>query len=759
MIESIEIADIATYGPQPQSLGELRKINYVFGANGSGKTTISRIIADPAFGPKCQCKMRTGSQTEAVVLNRDFVQRNFGELRGVFTLGEEQKDTLERIDEAKRQLDKDLATLAANKKTLSGEDGTCGKKGELKTLEKDFQEKCWAVKSKYDSRFTEVFRGVRGSAMSFKDRILKEAETNTAELQDLSNLEMRAKSVYGGEPKKVGTVATLDAGSLLSYESHPVLKKAVIGTADAAVAEVITQLSNSDWVRQGLEFASTFPGVCPFCQQRISEGIISSLNSYFDAAFEEDTKEIHKLLTTYGSHSADLAKPLRIITSSANPFLNRDSIEVQKDILQQRLEANLRQLKLKKEKPSQPIGLSPLRDVISKINALVADANRKTTEHNRMLDNLALEQQKLANEVWRFVLEELDVDLSHFLKNRSSLDKAISGLSDSIDKVEARIRERNAEIQSLERQSTSVRPTVDAINALLKKFGFDGFNLSLTDDERYYRLVRPNGEIATETLSEGEKTFVVFLYFYYLLRGSTAQSGMTTDRVAVFDDPVSSLDSDVLFIVSSLIREVCANVRAGLGHVKQVFVLTHNVYFHKEVTYDSARQPDSVRSDESFWIVRKRERFSNIKRQNHNPIKTSYELLWSEIRVPDNTTTGIENTLRRILEHYFTILGSVKNDEICNKFDGQDKLLCNSLFSWVNAGSHSVFDDAHMSPGDTSPENYLRVFKSIFHKMGHIAHYQMMMGETDDAAEETEAPARDTSAAVPAPLGNRTERR
>ena len=53
-------------------------------------------------------------------------------------------------------------------------------------------------------------------------------------------------------------------------------------------------------------------------------------------------------------------------------------------------------------------------------------------------------------------------------------------------------------------------------------------------------------------MSEGEKTFVTFLYFYHLLKGSESDSGMTTDRIVVFDDPVSSLDSDVLFIVSRL---------------------------------------------------------------------------------------------------------------------------------------------------------------------------------------------------------------
>jgi wobble nucleotide-excising tRNase len=56
-------------------------------------------------------------------------------------------------------------------------------------------------------------------------------------------------------------------------------------------------------------------------------------------------------------------------------------------------------------------------------------------------------------------------------------------------------------------------------------------------------------------------------------------------------------------------------------------------------------------------------------------------------------------------------------------------MICKSLFSWVNAGSHSALDDAHITPSDAMTQNYLRVFKSIFERMDHHAHYEMMMGD------------------------------
>lgn len=212
------------------------------------------------------------------------------------------------------------------------------------------------------------------------------------------------------------------------------------------------------------------------------------------------------------------------------------------------------------------------------------------------------------------------------------------------------------------------------------------------------------------------------------MKGSDSESGITKDRVVVFDDPVSSLDSDILFIVGSLIKGLFDEVRTGAGHIKQVFVFTHNVYFHKEVTFNPKRHEEAM-NEETFWIVRKPAHVTKIEKCPSNPIKTSYELLWSEVRSPDRSNLAIQNTLRRILENYFKILGGVDPDEITGMFEGKEKLICKSLFSWVNDGSHYAHDDIYVSIDNSTVENYLNVFRAIFDKAGHFAHYEMMMGD------------------------------
>jgi hypothetical protein len=141
MIERISVANVATFHPtDPEVLNDLRQFNCIFGSNATGKTTISRVIADPAFSSTCQCTWKNGTPLEPLVLNRDFIDKNFSQLRGVFTLGEEQKDVEEKINAAKELETREREQLASLKRNLEGDDDNGGKKAELADLDTDYRD-------------------------------------------------------------------------------------------------------------------------------------------------------------------------------------------------------------------------------------------------------------------------------------------------------------------------------------------------------------------------------------------------------------------------------------------------------------------------------------------------------------------------------------------------------------------------------------------------------------------------------------------
>src|SRR5690554_4006089 len=121
MLESLVIAGCATYSQEVQTLAPCKKVNFLFGANGSGKTTISRVIADPDAHPGCRLSWTNGQQLERLVYNSDFVERNISTtIKGIFTLGEESADTIAKIDAAKRKLDEAREEIHKLENTLRG---------------------------------------------------------------------------------------------------------------------------------------------------------------------------------------------------------------------------------------------------------------------------------------------------------------------------------------------------------------------------------------------------------------------------------------------------------------------------------------------------------------------------------------------------------------------------------------------------------------------------------------------------------------
>ena len=741
MIEGIRIKSVASFGEEQQVIDDLSQNNFFYGANGSGKTTISRVIADEDEYSECTVVWRGGNKLQTLVYNLDFVDKNFNsdaELKGIFTLGEKNEADLKAIEDAKTDADKLESDIQGEKKTLAGEDGTGGKEAELENLESEFEGHCWTVKGKYDEDFKEAFKGVRDKKAKFKTKLLAEVEGNKADLQTLEELKAKCATVFADNLEKMSLIPPLLYSDLVDLETVEILAKKVIGKEDVDIAAMIKKLGNSDWVKQGLAYYDQNDDICPFCQQDTDEAFAESLNKYFDETYLNDIGAIDQLATNYEAHSTAIIQRLQSIVDAAPQYLDCEKLESQKSLVETKIGANKQHIERKKKEASLVVALEFLEGVLDEISLAIKTANEKVALHNKTVDNIGQEKRNLTSQIWKYVIEEAKAVYDSYTGRKVPLEAAITGLKTGIADKQAEKKIKLDEIRGLEKNITSIQPTVDEINALLSSFGFTGFKIAKSLKDGYYSIVRPDGSEAKETLSEGERSFLTFLYFYHLLKGSTSESGITENRVVVIDDPVSSLDSDILFIVSNLIKRLFSDIRSGVGHIKQVFVLTHNVYFHKEITFNQKRT-DGTMNEETFWIVKKIDQCSVTEKHNDNPVKTSYQLLWNEVKDEKRSILTIQNTLRRILENYFKILGNINNDEITDKFEGKEKQVCGSLFSWVNDGSHFALDDLYVSCDAAMVDTYLAVFKKIFEKSGHIAHYNMMMGITGEEATPDEA--------------------
>jgi wobble nucleotide-excising tRNase len=700
------------------------------------------VVANKAKPEHANCSIawKDGNEMQPLVYNRDFVDANFnpdGNLKGIFTLGEKDIANELAIKAKKEEVDRYGKEITQRANTLGDLAHKSGKAQELAELEADFKERCWTQKRKHDDAFAEAFTGVRNDAARFKDRVLSQNQSNVAQPQTLEYLTERAATVFGEAPQRQAIMPMLAFAGIVALEAAPILAKKVVGKEDVDIAEMIHRLTHSDWVKAGQAHFEASAPKCPFCQQAAPEGLTASLESYFDETFEQDTQAIADLQAAYDRESKSLLLALDAIEQSTSTFLDKEAFAREQKLVDAKLRSNALILVNKRKEPSAPQQLESLAEPLTAIFDLVEAANAKVADHNRIVDGIGAERTKLVAQVWRHILDDMAVELEAYSRKKKAIEAAIDSLKRQIKTAEEAKANAERELRELEKKATTVQPTVDAINELLKSFGFKTFTLARAGDQPHYKLLRHDGKDAKHSLSEGEKSFVTFLYFFHLIKGSDSESGAAMDRIVVFDDPVSSMDSDVLFIVSSLIRSLFDDMKNGQSYVKQVFVLTHNVYFHKEVCFSSplrkggggGKGGKSAASNlsRSYWVVRKSPNGPKLERFDENPVKTSYELLWDEVRKDERNPLTIQNTMRRILEHYFKILGGVDFDEICEKFDGKEKLVCRSLLSWVNDGSHFSHDDAHFAFGQDAIDDQVEIFKKIFERAEHLPHYDMMM--------------------------------
>lgn len=629
MIRNISIKNTATFDETGIEVLEFKKVNFFYGANGSGKTTISNFIYEPtnARFTECQLKWQNDIKLKSLVYNKEFRDRNFGKgtIDGVFTLGQATKEEAELIEEKREEL-KELKEKGIQQKAVL--DKQIEKRDDL---EDDFREEVWtSIYKKHEANFKEAFKGVM-QKKPFLVRLLEEFENNISELRTIEELKERAETILGEIPIKIPEIPTIDFARLLEIEQEDIWSKKIIGKSDVEIAKLIQRLNINDWVNEGKKHLQENK-TCPFCQEEtITQNFRNQLESYFDETFVSDTKKTKDLNDDYVRVFENIINELQQIENTEK--LNKKTkLDLDKFIsllktLNSQFVANKELLNSKIKEPSRSIAITSTKEQFEEIEKLIITANITIKKHNDIVDNYATERNKLVNEIWKFIIENNRTRIEYFIKHKSGLQKGIDSITKKVTELRDKYQKLDKEIKELTKNVTSIQPSVDEINQTLKSFGFENFEIVPSKlGTNQYQIQRTNGELAESTLSEGEITFITFLYFLQLVKGSTKETEITDERILVIDDPISSLDSNVLFVVSSLLKEITKNIRNGQGNIKQLILLTHNVYFHKEVSFINGRTKEC--NETNFWILRKIENVSFLQDfELVNPIQNSYELL------------------------------------------------------------------------------------------------------------------------------------
>ncbi len=744
-ISQIVLKNVATFDENGASFENLNSINFIYGTNGSGKTTTSSFLKNLAENriedkfANSKIEWHNDEILKIEVYNKQFKEEQFrnSQVKGIFTLGKKTNENLENIESKKESINKENEKKTKNEKSLQK------LKQEREEKEKDFTDSCWEkLYKKNEEDFKETLEGFK-LKKKFKEKILKEFKNNKHNESEIGKLEKLKENIRIVFSKNQTELVPLECNltDFDSVENHSIWEQKIVGSGDAIIADLIKKLSNEDWVAQGREYLSKDGNACPFCQQEtITEEFKKQLESYFDTSYQESTDTIKKMKEDYASRTAEMLERLdEIVKTEQNNLQTKLDTEIFKRIietLRSKINGNWQKMHDKSKEMSRSFDLESTKNEIKEIRDLIDTANQQIANHNEMIKDIQNQKKICVEQTWKFLVNEFKSDIQEYNKKHCGLEKGINNLEKEISENQEKIKKFENEIRELEKTMVSIKPIVNKINVLLKGYGFTNFSLACAEDEKSYRIQREDGQLVGETLSEGEVTFITFLYYYHLTKGSLKENDVSKNKVLVIDDPISSLDSNILFIVSVLVKDLMKETMEEKTNIKQVIILTHNTYFYKEITleYDLKRYQGKY----SFWIIKKDSNISKIEKFEESPIKNSYELLWQEVRwakekqAKENNISwvSLQNVMRRIIEYYFRILGGFKhNDSLSEYFENiEEKQICNSFISWFNDGSHGISDDLFVQSQDTSIETCLKVFENIFKKTGHEAHYKMMMG-------------------------------
>lgn len=737
MLTSLTLSSIATYPAQGVTIDGLQPVSFIYGTNGSGKTTLSNYVAAPEAEGYAECAMQWqgGEPLPVHVYNKRFREQNYLEdIPGVFTMGDASVARMAEIkakEEGRKALADGYRQQKAQKATYEAQ---------IQAEQSRFTDQLWNLYARpCKEAFAPAFKGAATKA-GFEDRLLQEAKSNAADVSTLEDLKERAVVAFSAEPVALEFLPRPDAARLLEVETDTVWATPIVGKTDVPIAALIGILSNSDWVNAGRSYL-TDSDTCPFCQQQtVTEAFRQQLEQFFDESYAQSLKQLSDLRGEYAAEAHRLRELTATILTTEqrnrHTKLDTEAFAAEVEALRASLEATIAAMDTKLKEPSRKVELPSIASPCERVTDRIHQANERISEHNTTVKSINTERISLTRAVWRYVVEESATIRSSHTKVMAGLQKSLAEANARFDATVEQGRKLSAELKELTKGMAGVEASVIEINGIIESFGFNNFRLDVSKESPgCYRIIRPDGTPAGDTLSEGETTFVTFLYFYRLMVGGLAADTVNQRRVIVVDDPISSLDSNVLFVVSSLLRRHIREIREGKGNIAQLIILTHNAYFQKQLAIDKGRDKEMPHT--AYWVLRRKGKWTAvIDHGKKNPVSSTYQLLWSEVRDNEGASAiGVQNAMRRILEYYFTVLGVSGNiSKLPETFkdNPRDQMLSESLLSWAHGGSHDIADELHTSDADDSKERFLHVFRKIFEANGQEGHYEMMMGEVGE---------------------------
>jgi wobble nucleotide-excising tRNase len=546
-------------------------VNIIYGVNGSGKSTLASLLAaaprDDGWKTGLRVTVLDDHGNAATVstpdhqvwqsirvFNKEYVADNLrfdaggdSGTRPLLILGKKHIDREDRVNAASgrlAQIADDLpATKAKRSKAVKARDGLATRTAT------QLVEELQGVGSRYAARSYDARKVKQGLA----------AHTDTSATYDVAvELEVARSS-------SLPAVALPARLSFDAAVSQGAVRDLLAQKATAQPIEVLrADHAKADWVQTGLTLHQSGDR-CAFCAGVLTPERQVELERHFDESLRalqgdmrtvlgqldragEALDEVARALPAAEGLHADIKEEWRAERSAVDAAI--DELRLRLQSLRQLVEDKAPHLFTALDMPAELPGrggvdLSQLAALLERHNKLSGDADGRRLEAARRVETQRIE-----------AIREEYAELTEVIEDAAVL----------IGSLEAEQGALRSELRALAQDDMDAVPLANSLNEdLARLLGREDLSFSLSD-EGY--SIRRAGQPALY-LSEGEKTAISLLYF---LKSLDAHDCDRANAIVIIDDPVSSLDSNVVAGVSA---HLWARL-VGRGKCRQLFLLTHS---------------------------------------------------------------------------------------------------------------------------------------------------------------------------------------
>lgn len=676
------------------NIEEFKDKNIIYAWNYSGKTTLSRLFSSlkektvhPDY-PNAYFKVTTDISAfesnnldkfslPVEVFNSDYIKDNlrwgFDEKISAisFEVGDVAKFS-KRIEE----LNTLIGEINGNEKFKGKKDSFIGALKEFDAFE--------------DSLFSDEAKRIKNdifwSTIEFTKVHLKKIKKDVSIdiekhiIKSKKDIEEIGKVILIKEPKEVLAEIGFDSNF---KELVRDTKEALEFIPSKSIITDIIKSSNEiyDWTKSGLKLHS-IGEKCSFCGNIITEFRYDQLIDYFKSQTSELKEKTNDLLKLIAKEEEAVNSD--ILTYSINDFNDSFQNDFQKlkddfDKELKKYKSKLKSIKLsllkKREKSiydKVPItfnenDIDSFTDKIEEVNKLIGKNNEFVANFNTIIDE--------KRTIYKNHLVATFLKNSHYNTKENKAETA----KKEIEHFDKLVAEYQNEISILNLRKESQSEGCAQFNAFVQSFlGRNDIEIKPSAEKGKYNLMR--GTDLAKNLSEGEKMAISFSHFLVLLK-SFEKKGSLKSTIIFIDDPISSLDSNHVFQINSLLKETFFEQEPDPNNpnqlkwgvkCKQLFVSTHNFEFFN-LLKEMPKSKGLGKNRESRYFISRKLYEASIEAlpKVYDSYASEYQYLFSKIVEFDKQKNQgqspdlflIPNILRRFVEMY-TLTKYPTNEEV-----------------------------------------------------------------------------------------------